>query len=68
MFCVSKGRGVTLRHFRMTSTCGGLQELPPIDQNLKYDFNFQQTNILTSQVNVLPVSATIANDVMLTMF
>ena len=51
-----KGRAVTLRHLRMNSSCGGLQELPPVDQNLQYDFNFQQTNLLTSPVNVMPVS------------
>ncbi|KAL5500626.1 hypothetical protein EMCRGX_G012217 [Ephydatia muelleri] len=48
------GRAVTLRHLRMNSSCGGLQELPPVDQNMQYDFNFQQTNLLTSPVNVLP--------------
>eukprot|EP00731_Ephydatia_muelleri_P011378 Em0006g272a len=48
------GRAVTLRHLRMNSSCGGLQELPPVDQNLQYDFNFQQTNLLTSPVNVMP--------------
>ena len=40
----------------MNSSCGGLQELPPVDQNMQYDFNFQQTNLLTRPVNVLPVS------------
>ncbi|KAL5500620.1 hypothetical protein EMCRGX_G012211 [Ephydatia muelleri] len=48
------GRAVTFRHLRMNSSCGGLQELPPVDQNLQYDFDFQQTNVLTSPVNVLP--------------
>ena len=53
---LQKGRAVTLRHLRMNSSCGGLQELPPVDQNMQYDFNFQQTNLLTHPVNVLPVS------------
>ncbi|KAL5460037.1 hypothetical protein EMCRGX_G033450 [Ephydatia muelleri] len=48
------GRAVTLRHLRMNSSCSGLQELPPVDKNIQYDFNFQQTNLLTSPVNVMP--------------
>ena len=45
-----------IRHLRETSTCDGLEELQPLDQNLNYDFNFQQTTILPKTVKVLPVS------------
>ena len=43
------GRSVILRHIRR-----GV-ELPPIDQNLFYDFDYQLTNHITPRV-VLPVS------------
>ena len=48
------GVGITLRHMRWNSTCGTYQELPPIDQNLQYDFNFQQFTMLPYSVTVLP--------------
>lgn len=35
------GHGLVLQHFRQTDECGGLEELEPIDSNLKYDFNYQ---------------------------
>ena len=44
------GEGLILRHVR-----NGV-ELPPIDQNLFYDFNFQVTNHITPRV-VMPVSS-----------
>ena len=50
------GHGLILRHFRETSTCDGLEELQPIDQNRNYDFNYQQTTILPKTVKVLQVS------------
>ena len=50
------GRGLTLRLIRNTTQCGGLEELKPVDQNLQYDFNFQQFTILPNEVTVLPVS------------
>ena len=50
------GRGLTLQHFRMNSECGALEELEPIDQNLNYDFNFQQFTHLPKEHVVLPVS------------
>ena len=31
----------------------------PIDQNLQYDFNFQQFTVLPNEVTVLPVSSII---------
>ena len=43
------GEGVILRHVR-----NGV-EMPPIDKNLFYDFNFQLTNHVTPRT-VLPVS------------
>jgi len=48
------GHGLVLQHFRQTDECGGLEELEPIDSNLKYDFNYQQFNILPREVKVLP--------------
>ena len=56
-FCIVTGTGITLRHMRWNSTCGAYQELPPIDQNLQYDFNFQQITTLPYSVTVLPVSS-----------
>ena len=50
------GRGLTFQHFRVNEECGVLEELEPIDQNLNYDFNFQQYNHLTRDHVVLPVS------------
>lgn len=52
------GTGLTLIHLNETQ-CSGTsryQELPPIDENLSYDFNFQQTTHLSREVTVLPVS------------
>lgn len=50
------GRGLTLKVIRNTQTCDGLEELKPIDQNLQYDFNFQQFTVLPNEVKVYPVS------------
>lgn len=52
------GHGLVVRHLRETTGCGGLEELQPIDENRKYDFNYQQVNILPRTVEVLPVSRT----------
>ena len=35
------GRGMRVRHFRQNEECGVTEELPPVDENLHYDFNFQ---------------------------
>ncbi|XP_064398231.1 DBH-like monooxygenase protein 1 homolog [Halichondria panicea] len=49
------GFALILHHLRPDSSCGnGYRELEPIDQNLRYDFNFQQANYLTRVVNVQP--------------
>lgn len=53
--CVS-GRGLTLKILRRTEQCGGLEELKPVDQNLQYDFNYQQFTYLTQEVTVYPVN------------
>ena len=56
--CHFIGVGLTLHHLRKTQTCingSGYEELQPIDQNLQYDFNFQQANHLPNLVNVQPV-------------
>ena len=50
LYITSIGVGLVVRHIR-----DGV-ELNPIDVNLNYDFNFQQTNFIPS-VKVLPVSS-----------
>ena len=53
---VYKGAGVTLRHYRANTTeCSGTQELEPIEQNLQYDFNYQQSTVLPNPIKVMPV-------------
>ena len=42
-------------HFRETE-CGLAEQLEPIDENRRYDFNYQQYTILPRKVTVLPVS------------
>ncbi len=57
---VTLGHGVTLRHYRQTtdeSTCSALEELPPIEQNLFYDFDYQQYTVLPRPIKVLPVGS-----------
>ena len=55
------GIGLTVQHIRRTQTCGnGYEELAPIDQNLQYDFNYQQATYLPRVVNVQPVRILIA--------
>lgn len=49
------GRSVTLRLIRSTQRCGGKEELKPVDQNLQYDFNFQQFTVLPEEITVYPV-------------
>ena len=49
------GRGLTLRLIRDSPECDGLEQLKPIDQNLQYDFNFQQFVVLPKEVTVYPV-------------
>ena len=51
-----------LKILRRTQECGGgLQELKPIDQNLQYDFNYQQFTYLPQEIKVLPVCADVNN-------
>ena len=53
---VYKGAGVTLRHYRANTTeCSGTQEMKPIEQNLQYDFNYQQSTVLPNPIKVMPV-------------
>ena len=35
------GRGLRVQHFRQNEECGVTEELPPVNENLHYDFNFQ---------------------------
>ena len=46
---LSIGNAVTLKHVRNG------EELPPVDQNLHYDFNYQLLNHITPRV-LMPVS------------
>ena len=50
------GRALELQHLRWNSECGVYEELPPIDLNLNYDFNFQEFAHLPKEITVLPVS------------
>ena len=49
------GHGLVVHHFR-ESECGLLEELEPIDENRRYDFNYQQVTLLPKPVKVLPVN------------
>ena len=49
------GHGLVVRHFR-ENECGLLEELQPIDENKRYDFDYQQVTLLPKPVKVLPVS------------
>ena len=54
---INAGQGLTLKILRPTQQCGGeLEELKPVDQNLQYDFNYQQFTYLPEEITVLPVS------------
>ena len=48
------GHGLVLQHFRRNEECGVLEELEPVDINLKYDFNYQVSVVVNSAVNNLP--------------
>ena len=50
------GRALELQHLRWNSECEVYEELPPIDLNLNYDFNFQEFTHLQEEITVLPVS------------
>ena len=53
------GRALTIRHYRPRQDCGSdvvWEELEPVDQNLNYDFNYQQFTHLRKEHVVLPVS------------
>lgn len=57
--CISHlptGHGLVVRHFRQNDECGALEELQPIDENRRYDFNYQQMTHLPKEVSILPVS------------
>ena len=56
------GRGVTLRLIRNTEKCDGLEEVKPVDQNVQYDFNFQQFTVLPNEVTVYPVCLALVLD------
>ena len=50
------GSGLLVQHFRENKECGVLEEMEPIDENRRYDFNYQQFTYLNKEVQVLPVS------------
>ena len=44
-------------HFRRNDSCdGGFEELQPIDKNLHYDFNYQNSVYFANEITILPVS------------
>ena len=49
------GHGLVVRQFRRNEECGVLEELEPIDENRRYDFNYQQVTHLPRRVQILPV-------------
>ena len=50
------GHGLVVRQFRQNEECDALEELEPIDENRRYDFNYQQVTHLPREVKILPVS------------
>lgn len=48
------GRGVELTHIRRNEQCDLEEELKPIEANLQYDFNYQQTTHLPEEIELLP--------------
>ena len=55
-FLINSGRRLTLKLIRDTEQCAGLEELKPVDQNLQYDFDYQQFTVFPNEVTVYPVS------------
>ena len=49
------GHGLIIEHFRENEQCGVLEAMEPIDENRKYDFNYQQFTYLDKEVQVFPV-------------
>ena len=49
------GHGLVVRHYRQNNNCSVLEELQPIAENRRYDFNFQQIDHLPREVKILPV-------------
>ena len=49
------GHGLSVRQFRQNNECDVLEELQPIDENRRYDFDFQQITHLPREIKVLPV-------------
>ena len=54
---INLGTGLELQHIRkkQLSTCELNEELPPVDKNLQYDFDYQQANHLPEVITLLPV-------------
>lgn len=41
LFNFHEGTAINVRHFRKNYTCNRMEELPSIDKNLEYDFDYQ---------------------------
>ena len=54
-FFFFSGHGLVVEHFRETE-CGLREELEPIDENRRYDFDYQQFTILHKTKTIYPVS------------
>ena len=50
------GHGLIVRQFRHNNECDALEELQLIDENRRYDFNFQQITHLPKEIKILPVN------------
>ena len=57
MFTAHTGHGLIVRQFQQNDECDVLEELQPIDENRRYDFNFQQITHLPKEIKILPVSS-----------
>ena len=43
-------------HYRRNDSCdGGFEELKPVDRNLRYDFNYQNSVYFENEITILPV-------------
>ena len=58
---LNAGHGLIVRQHRQNENCSVLEELEPIDENRRYDFNYQQINHLPREVKILPVSPRVGN-------
>ena len=56
------GSGLTMKVIRTNQQCSRSEELKPVDQNLQYDFNFQQFTHFEDEFPILPVRDLLVGD------